>query len=118
MMATENRAKNRKPYNIHATDIQLKKDYLKEILDNRGLEYIQFFHQVKDDYGLDMEYKGFMSLLQNRSAWKLLYAWAIADSLNVDMKDLFEIIEVDVEQKIKEKEEWNQKYGKKRRGKQ
>lgn len=115
MTATqEKRARNRKPYTIHGTDVQLNRDALKEILDKRGMEYKTFFYKLKDEYELDMEYKGFMSLLQNRSAWKLIYAWGMADVLKVDIKDIFEKISVDVEAKKLEKEQWNKQYGKKR----
>jgi hypothetical protein len=105
-------ANNKKPYTIHKTDVILNKEALKDVLDRQGMEYIQLYEKAKEKYGLDMTYKGFMSLASNRSAWKLIYAWAIADVLHVDIKDIFNKVDVDVEAKIREKEEWNKNYGK------
>lgn len=105
-------ASNKKPYTIHKTDVILNKEALKDVLDRQGMEYIQLFDKAKEKYGLDMKYKGFMTLVSNRSAWKLIYAWAIADVLRVDIKDIFDKVEVDVEAKKREKEEWNRQYGK------
>lgn len=76
------------------------------------MEYQELFEKAQKQYGLDMTYKGFMSLTSNRSAWKLIYAWAIADVLNVDMKDIFYRVKIDRDAKIREKEIWNENYGK------
>ena len=103
---------NKKPYTIHETDIILNREELKKVLDSQEMEYIQLYDKAQKKYGLDMSYKGFMSLISNRSAWKLIYAWAIADVLNVDIKVIFNKVNVDVEAKKREKEEWNKQYGK------
>lgn len=99
-------------FTLHEKDIVLNKGKLKNILDSKGLSYIDFYEKVVDVYGLDISYKGFMSLLSNRSTWKLLYAWAIVDVLGITIKDIFEIVDVDVNKLIKEKEEWKRKYQK------
>jgi hypothetical protein len=95
---------------IHGKEAILNKDKLKNILDRRGLEFADLHYDISEAYGLDLSYKGFMSLVQNRSAWKLLYAWAIADYLDIEIKDIFEIVDIDVKKKKKEKEEWKEKY--------
>lgn len=105
-------ASKRKPYTIHEKDIKLDRDALKMVLDSKSMEYIDLYYMVCDEYGTDISYKGFMSLLKNRSNWKLIYAWAIADVLSVDMKSLFEVVKVDIPATIKEKEKWNEIYGK------
>jgi len=97
---------------LHEKDIILNKNKLKNILDKKGLSYIDFHAKVIDVYGLDLTYKGFMSLLANRSSWKLLYAYAITDVLNIEIKDIFDVIDVDIDKKAKEKEEWKRKYQK------
>ena len=99
-------------FTLHEKDIVLNKGKLKNILDSKGLSYIDFYEKVVDAYGLDISYKGFMSLLSNRSTWKLLYAWAIVDVLGITIKDIFEIVDVDVNKLVKEKEEWKRKYQK------
>lgn len=99
-------------FTLHEKDIVLNKGKLKNILDSKGLSYIDFYEKVVDAYGLDISYKGFMSLLSNRSTWKLLYAWAIVDVLGITVKDIFEIVDVDVNKLAKEKEEWKRKYQK------
>lgn len=101
----------RKP-TIHAKDIILDKVKLKEILDNRGMEYIELYTKAQELYGLSITYKGFMSLLQNRSTWKLLYAHAICEILKVSLMDIFKIVEIDKAKVLEEKREWKKKYQK------
>lgn len=115
MTAEKERAKNKKLYTIHETDIILNKDKLDEALEGRGIDYLTFHSRLVDTYGLDLSYKGFNSLIKNRPAWKLIYAWSIADMLKMQITDLFEPVKIDVQAKIKEKEEWNAKYGNKRK---
>ena len=95
---------------IHEKEILLNKDNLKKILDSKDLEYIELHKRIVDKYGLDLTYKGFMSLLSNRSTWKLLYAWAIIDVLIINMTDIFDIVDIDVAKKTKEKKLWKEKY--------
>lgn len=106
----------RKPYTIHKTDVIINKQKLKEILDSQDMEYLQLQEKMRDDYGIDLKYKGFMSLLDNHSTWKLVYAWIICEILKVQMTDIFETVQVDVEKKKKEKELWKARYEKKKRG--
>lgn len=95
---------------IHETDILLDKDKLKEILDRRGMEYMELWERVVKKYGLDLTYKGFMSLLSNRSTWKLLYAHAISDILLINYTEIFNVVSVDVERVAKQKEKWKERY--------
>ena len=37
-----------------------------------------------------------MSLLDNRSTWKLVYAWAIVSTLNIKYEDIFDLVTIDV----------------------
>lgn len=104
--------KERKPYTIHKTDILLNKDKLKEILDEKGMEYMELYIKTRDKFGLSLSYKGFMSLLQNRSTWKLVYAWGIADVLHIAIGDVFEMIKIDFDKAVQEKIEWKEKYQK------
>lgn len=95
---------------LHKKDIILNREKLKRILDNRGMGYIELYEKVLDKYGLDLSYKGFMSLLSNRSTWKLLYSHAITDVLNINTNDIFDVVDVDIEKKKKEKEKLYEKY--------
>ncbi|MER2007463.1 MAG: hypothetical protein ABS939_08415 [Psychrobacillus sp.] len=95
---------------IHKTEIMLNKRKLADILYHRGMEYTELHRKIVDKYGLDISYKGFMSLLSNRSTWKLLYAHAISDILLIDYMEIFEIVSIDVEKVKKAKEKWKEKY--------
>lgn len=99
---------------IHKKEVRLNKKKLDEILTMRNLDYTELFNRVEQKFGLNLKYKGFMTAISNRSTWKLLYAWAIADVLDIDIRDIFEVFDVDIEEKIKEKEKWKEKYEKRR----
>lgn len=93
----------------------LNKGKLKDIIDRKGMGYTELYERVVNLYGkdsIDITYKGFMSLLSNRSSWKLLYAYVIIEALNVSVNDIFDLIDVDIEKKIKDKEKWKEKYQK------
>ena len=95
---------------LHKTDIILNRKKLRYVLDKQGMSYDELHERVKKAYGLDITYKGFMSLLSNRSSWKLLYAHAITDVLGINTNDIFDIINIDTDKKLKEKKEWQEKY--------
>lgn len=97
---------------LHKKDIILNKDNLKQELNKFGMNFSMLFDKVKKEYGLDIEYKSFMSLIDNRSSWKLLYAYAIIDVINADIDDIFDIVDVDINKKIEDKKRWNKKYNK------
>lgn len=107
----ENNKKPRTP-TIHKKEMILNKKNLKDILDRKGLGYTELHSNLFDKYGLDLTYKGFMSLLSNRSTWKLLYAHAIADVLHIDYTDIFEVVDVDKDKVLEAKEKWKEKYQK------
>lgn len=87
---------------IHKTEIMVNREKLKAILGHRGLEYVDLYDMIVERFGLDLTYKGFMSVLAGDATWKLLYAYAVTDVLNVNIMDIFELVEVDVE-KVKAK---------------
>jgi hypothetical protein len=97
---------------LHKKEFILNRKKLKNILDNKGISYSELHEKVVDKFGLDITYKGFMSLLSNRSTWKSLYSHAITEVLLVTTNDIFEVVDVDIEKKAKEKEEWKEKYQK------
>ncbi|GIN67037.1 hypothetical protein FKN04_12830 [Bacillus glycinifermentans] len=104
-------ASNKKPYTIHRTEIYINKEKLRMLIESKGIgEFMDLHEKIKDRYGLDISYKGFMSLLSNQSTWKLTYAWAIVHVLDVDWKDIFMEVQIDVEKKKKEKEKWKKNY--------
>ena len=95
---------------LHEKDIIINRDKLKKQLDSRGMGYIELHEKIVSVYGLDLTYKGFMTILSNRATWKLLYAHAITDVLNVGITDVFDVIDIDIEEKAKEKKKWQEKY--------
>lgn len=113
-------AKNssRKPYTIHHTDVIINKKKAEAILKTKGMDFKELWEILIDPkgYGLDITYKGFMSLIANRVTWKTLYSHAIVDVLNVRNSDIFEVVRIDVDEKIKEKEKWKKKFDPKLRG--
>lgn len=98
-----------KRYIIHEKDLILNRDKVKSILDSRGMNYRDFYEEIQD-FGIKMTYAGFMNLLYNRTTWKLLYAWAIADVLNVDIKNIFTFIDINESEALLERREWEKKY--------
>ena len=111
-MAEETKVKKERTPTVHAKEIIINKGKLKDILDSRDMEYIELHGKIKDEFGLDLSYKGFMSLLSNKVTWKLLYAHAIATTLNVDYTQIFDVVDIDVEKAKKAKELWKEKYQK------
>lgn len=101
--------KSRTPI-LHQTEIMINRSILKDILDNRGLEYTDLYHMVVDKFGLDLSYKGFMSVIAGQATWKLLYAYAISDVLDVEIKDIFDLVPVDVDKMRDQKEHKRSKY--------
>lgn len=98
---------------LHKKDIILNRDNLQDILDKKDMTYVAFYEKLVDKYGLDITYKGFMSLMSNRSSWKLLYAFAMIDTLDINIDDIFNVIDVDIDKKARKKEEWRDKYERK-----
>lgn len=109
-MPTEQAKKGKKPYTIHKTDVLLNKSKLTDILNKKDIDYKELWEKVVHNYGLDISYKGFMSLITNRVTWKLHYAWAIVDTIDIGFTDIFEVVKVDVEKKKKEKEIWKRNF--------
>lgn len=110
----------RKKFTVHGKDIILNRNKLKVILDNRkvddkGMDFSELHRRIVALYNLDLSYKGFMSLTENRSTWKLLYAYAIVDVLGIKIDDIFDVVDIDVNKAIQEKEDWNKKYQKKQK---
>jgi hypothetical protein len=100
---------------LHKTDIVLNKARLKQILDSKGLGYNELHERITDPngkYGLDLSYKGFMTVMSNRSSWKLIYAHAITDTLNIDITDIFDVVEIDIDKLAEQKKKWQEKYQK------
>lgn len=98
---------------IHEKEMVLNENALKELLNIRGMAYNELWDKCINKYGLDITYKGFMSLLKNRSTWKLLYAHAIADILLVQYTDIFEVVDIDVNKEKIKRKKWKERYGKK-----
>jgi hypothetical protein len=89
--------KHRSPIK-HKTEIKINKKKMKAILDCKGLEYMDLYNQIVAQFGLDLSYKGFMSIVAGKATWKLLYAYAVIDVLNVQIMDIFELVEVSDEE--------------------
>lgn len=71
----------------HGFDIKIDKRKLDILLGNRS--YADFYRELTLEWKLDIQYKSFMALLNNKSRWLLVYAYAISKELNVKVEDLF-----------------------------
>lgn len=99
---------------INNKEMILNRKRLKNIMDYKGYDYVTLHNKVEEKYGLNLTYKSFMSNVSNRYTWKLLYAHAISDVLNVGIYDIFDVVDVDTEKRKQEKEEWKEKYSSKK----
>lgn len=97
---------------LHKMDVVLNREKTKEIMDSQGMSYVELHNRMVEKFGLDLKYKGFMNLLTNNSSWKLLYAFALSETLHTDISVIFELVNVDINKKKKEKIEWKEKYQK------
>lgn len=107
-----------KNYAIHEKDVKINKNKLKNILDSKGMGYTDLWDSMCNVYGkesISITYKAFMHLLSNRNTWKLIYAIAITDVLKISIKDVFDIVEVDVEKAIQQRKVWDTKNSNKKR---
>ncbi len=63
-----------------------KKDEIIKLLDRRPLKYIV---EQMNERGYEIEYKNFLQLINNKSNFMLVYAFGIAEVLNVKIEDIF-----------------------------
>lgn len=92
----------------------------KEVILNRNAfdsllgdyKYKDVWEEMTTTYGIDISYGGFGSMIRGLNTWKLTYAWVLAEILHVDIKDIFILVNVDVDKKIEERIEWQKKYQK------
>ncbi|MGV4321165.1 hypothetical protein [Bacillus mojavensis] len=102
----------KKQHIVHQTEAILNKNKLKSILDKKGLGYKEFHEELVDKYGIGLKYVSFMHILDNRATWKLTYAFIIIDFLKIELSEIFELVTVDVEKAVQEKEKRKEKYEK------
>lgn len=51
---------------------------------------VKYFHEeLTEKYGLHIGYKMFVKLMKNKYTWKLTYALALCDFLDMDVRELF-----------------------------
>ncbi len=105
--------KGQRTATIHEKEILLNKEKLRHIIESRNMDFIELHYTIQEKYGLDLQYKGFMNLIDNRSTWKLLYAHAITQVLGIDYMDIFEVVDINVEKVKIDKERWKEKYERK-----
>lgn len=74
----------------------LDKKKFDAILKRKGYNFFSEFYDVwAERYGMDITYRSFAMLLDNRTSWKLDYAYTISEMLRVDIMDLFYIRKVE-----------------------
>lgn len=95
---------------LHKQDVFINKDKVDRLMAGKFKTYKDILEQMKVKYGIVMSYKGFFTLLSNKSSWKLLYAMALCEVLETDINTLFEIKEVDLDGKLKKSLEMKNKY--------
>lgn len=52
----------------------------------------EFHERWTATYGFQMRYTSFMELINNNTSWKLAYALSIAEFLDTDVNELFELV--------------------------
>lgn len=95
---------------LHRQDVFIKKEKLDSLMFGKFKTYKDVLEQIKNKYGIVMSYKGFFTLLSNKSSWKLLYAMALCEVLETDINTLFEIREVNLDDKLRKSIEMKNKY--------
>lgn len=92
----------------------------KEVIINReafenlmgNYTYKDIWHEMTTVYGMDITYNALGSMIRGLNTWKLTYAWVLAEILHVKIEDIFILVNVDVEKKVKERKSWQKKYQK------
>lgn len=74
--------------------------------------YKSIWHEMQSVYGLDLSYNAIGSMIRGQNTWKLTYAWVVAKILGTTIDDLFILVDIDVDKKLQEKKEWQDKYQK------
>lgn len=97
-------------YTINEREVLIKREVLDDLVKSRSMTYRSLHEQLVDEYGIDIKYNSFMSLVQNKNTWKLVYAWVISEFFKSTIEDLFELVVVDKNEKKKAIKEWNEKY--------
>lgn len=96
--------------NMNKKEVILNKSALDSHLGE--YKYKDLWQEMTEVYGVDITYNGFGSMIRGLNTWKLTYAWILAEILHVQIRDIFSLIDVDVEKKLEEKKEWQEKYQK------
>ncbi|UGO50689.1 hypothetical protein PQE68_gp098 [Bacillus phage vB_BanS_Sophrita] len=94
---------------IHKKDIKLNKTKLDAILDSQKMDYTELHDKICKEFGLQISYKGFMNILSNRNSWKFLYAYALCELLKVNYNQIFELIDVDVDAELNQRQKMKNK---------
>lgn len=73
-------------------DAKLNRTKLSLIIGKKQWTAKELYNRWKVRYGAKMGYTSFMELLNNNVGWKLSYAFALSEMLEVDIYELFEFI--------------------------
>jgi hypothetical protein len=76
-------------------DMVIDKHKLDELMDKRGFgQYKEVWQKIVERHAIGLNYKSFMNLLSNLVTWRLVYAYALSETLGVTMYDLYKIVPV------------------------
>ncbi|RFU63679.1 hypothetical protein D0469_19325 [Peribacillus saganii] len=67
----------------------INKKKFTSLIDEKQWTAKEFHDRWKSKYGFSMKYNNFMELLNNKVNWKLVYAFAIAEMLEININELF-----------------------------
>jgi hypothetical protein len=75
----------------HSVDVVINTEKFKTLLEGKSVR--QFHAELTEEWGLDISYKFFNSLINNKqpSSWYLIYAYAIGKKLGIDIRELFQL---------------------------
>lgn len=82
----------------------IKRDKVDSFRHKKRWTNVDLLERLQKCYGIDLKYKGFASLLDNCGSWKLLYAYALSDLMELSIYELFEMKETK-QKKLSEEEE-------------
>lgn len=82
------------------TDAKINRQKFQNLIGKQRWTAKEFHDRWTKHYGLSIKYNNFMELINNNVSWKLVYAFAISDMLEVDINELFEFSANEVEELV------------------
>lgn len=82
------------------TDAKINRQKFQSLIGRKKWTAKEFHERWVGVYGFKMRYTNFMELINNNVSWKLVYALAISEMLEVNVGELFDFIKDEDIEKI------------------